>query len=248
MVFIDVHCHLEMCRNPEKAVENARKAEVIAITQGVKPESNKCALEFAEKYDNVKAALGGYPTDMTKLSEKEIDREIELIRRNKDKIVAIGEVGLDFKEDSVNKEKQIEIFRKFIDLAKEIDMPIIVHSRKAEEEAIEMLEKSDAKKVIMHCFSGRFSLVKRIADNKWHLSIPASINYSDGFKKIAKEIELDRLFCETDSPYLHPEKGKRDNEPANVVFVYKKIAEIKEINLKEVEKKIEENYRKLFGA
>jgi TatD DNase family protein len=249
MAFIDVHCHLEMCRKGEEAAKRAAKAGVIAITQGVNPKSNRKALEFAAEFENVRAALGGYPTDMVKMSNEEIDREIDFIRKSKRSVAAIGEVGLDLKEGNrENFERQKKIFSKFVELAKELDIPVIVHSRGAEAEAIEILEHLGAKKAIMHCFNGNFGLIARVIRNGWHLSMPTNITFSKHFQKVADFAGIDRLFCETDSPYLHPEKGKRDNEPANVVFAYKKIAEIKGISLKEAEARIEDNYKKLFGA
>ena len=178
---------------------------------------------------------------MLELSEAEIEKQTDIIRKNRDKIVAIGEVGLDLKE-AQNIEKQIKNFERFIRLALELNKPIIVHSRKAEKEAIEVLEKAGAKKVIMHCFNGNFKLAERIKNNGWSFSIPAIVSFSEHFQKIVKETPIEQLFCETDSPFLHPNK-ERDNEPANVVESYKKIAEIKGLNLGEVEKKIEENYK-----
>jgi len=246
MVFIDVHCHLDRCKgNSEEIMGRARNANVgIIINNGVGKEANKKTLELSKKFEEVKAALGIYPIDALKLTDKEIDLEIDFIRKNKEKVVAIGEVGLDLKE-SKEIDKQIKNLSKFIDLAKELDVPIIVHSRKAEKECIELLEKTGAKKVIMHCFSGDFKLVERIKNNKWSFSIPAVIKFSEHFQKLSREIPIEQIFCETDSPYLHPNK-KMNNEPALVVEGYKKIAEIKGISLEECEKKIESNYNNLF--
>lgn len=247
MVFIDVHCHLDRCKgNSEEIISRARNANVgIIVNNGVGKDTNKKTLELSKKFGEIKAALGIYPIDALKLTDKEIDSEIDFIRKNKEKVVAIGEVGLDFKE-SKEIDKQIKNLSKFIDLAKELDVPIIVHSRKAEKECVELLEKTGAKKVIMHCFSGDFKLVEKIKNNKWSFSIPAIVKFSEHFQKLAREIPIEQLFCETDSPYLHPEK-KTNNEPALVVEGYKKIAEIKGISLRECESKIENNYNNLFG-
>jgi len=247
MVFIDVHCHLERCKgNAEDIISRARKENVeIIVNNGVGKEANRKTLELSKKFNEIKAALGIYPLDALKLTDKEIDTEIEFIRKNRDRIVAIGEVGLDLKE-SKEIEKQIKNFEKFIKLSMALDIPIIVHSRKAEKECIDILEKIGAKKVIMHCFSGDFNLVKRIKNDGWFFSIPAIIKFSEHFQKMAKEIPIEQIFCETDSPYLHPDK-KMNNEPALVVESYKKIAEIKGIGLKECESKIENNYKNLFN-
>jgi TatD DNase family protein len=249
MVFIDVHCHLEMCKSDAaKIVGRARTAGVgIIINNSVNKNSNRKTLELASKFPEVKAALGYYPSEVINLSEGEFEDELAFIRKNKDKVVALGEVGLDLKENQ-DLEKQKMRFQKFIELSLEMDISLIVHSRKAELECIEILERMKAKKVIMHCFSGDFNLIKRIVENNWFLSIPANVAFSEHFQKIVGEVPIENLFCETDSPYLHPIRGKYDNEPANVVESYKKIAEIKGISLEECEKAIEENYKRVFGV
>jgi TatD DNase family protein len=252
-MFIDVHAHLDFFDDKKiaKAVENAKKAGVgLIINAGINPSRIKKTLEIMKKYpDIVKGSLGIYPVEMLEMNEKEIDEQFSLIRKlaSEGKVLAIGEVGMDFKEGT-DREKQKKNFERFISLSIELDLPIIVHSRKAELECVEMLEKMKAKKVIMHCFSGNFNLVKRIIENGWSFSIPANITFSEHFQKVVSECPISQLLCETDTPFLHPVKGQRDNEPANVIESYKKIAEIKGISLKECEKKIEENYKRLFGV
>lgn len=247
MNYIDIHCHLDMCYDIPSCVARARQADVKAIvTQGVNPKSNRAALELSRKYKEVKAALGLYPLDAVKLSDAEIDKEIQFIRENRKEFIAIGEVGLDFKEDSTEHERQKYIFNKIVSVAIELDKPIIVHSRKAENICIELLKKAKAKKVIMHCFSGKFKLVERIRDNGWFLSIPTNVKYSEQFQNIAKAIPLTNLFCETDSPFLHPDKEK-NNEPANVIESYKTIAVLKGISLEDVTLMIAQNYVRLFS-
>jgi len=246
MVFIDVHCHVDMCKaEPAEIVRRAKKAGVdILVSSGVNPDRIKKTLEFSEKFKEIRPALGLYPTEMLELSEAEIEKQIKIIRKNKNKIAAIGEIGLDFKE-AKEIEKQKNNFERLVKLAFELNKPIIVHSRKAEKECIEILEELKAKKVIMHCFSGNFGLVERIKNNKWYFSIPAIVTFSEHFQKLAKEVPIEQIFCETDSPFLHPEK-KMNNEPALVVEGYKKIAEIKGISLRECESRIENNYNVLF--
>jgi TatD DNase family protein len=244
-MFIDVHCHLDDFENIDEIVENAKKANVlIAVAQGTNAEDNKIVLQLAKTYPEIKAALGLYPVESLKLNDSELKAVVNNIEKNKDKIVAIGEVGLDLKMTN-ELEKQQKAFQQMIDLSLRLDKPIIVHSRKAELVCIEQLEKSKAKKVIMHCFSGKLSAVKRIIENGWYLSIPTSVKNLLHFQEVIKMTPIGQLFCETDSPYLHPDRGF-PNEPANVVVSYEKIAEIKNLKLSEVEKQIEKNYKKLF--
>lgn len=251
-MFIDVHCHLDKLIEEgitaEKAIKNAKAKKVDKmVVNGTDHSQNQIILELAKKHEEVLPALGIYPIDALKLSEKEIDEEIEFIKKNKKLIFAIGEVGLDLKEEELHKtlDKQKKILTKFVELSIELKKPVIIHSRKAELHTIELLENLKAKKVIMHCFSGKMSLVDRIAKNGWLLSIPANSHYSQQFQDVIKRVPIQNLLCETDTPYLHPLK-EWPNEPANVIYSYKKIAEIKGIKLQEAEKQLEDNFNKLF--
>jgi TatD DNase family protein len=245
--FIDIHCHLEMLPDVSQVIRRSDKAGVsLILTQSINAETNRKSLELAGKYHPVKACLGIYPIDALKMKEKEIEAEIAFIKKNKKEVVAIGEVGMDFKEDENEHDRQKETFKKFIALSIELDIPIMIHSRKAEKECIEILEECRAKKVIMHCFCGKWKLVERIQKNGWFLTVPTSVTKSEQFQAIARKVSLGQLFCETDSPFLHPDK-KWPNEPALVVESYKKIAELKAITLEEVKKQLYQNFIHLFS-
>jgi len=245
-MLIDIHAHLDICKNLNNLLKEIDKSEInIILNCGVDIKSNRKTLELSEKSSKIKSCLGIYPIDALKLSNSKINEEIKFIKENKNKIIAIGEVGIDLNW-SKEYEKQKKIFEKFINLSKELDKPLIIHSRKAEKEIIEILEKHNCEKVIMHCFSGNLKLVKKIIENKWSLSIPCIVKYSEHFKNIIKITPIEQLFCETDSPFLHPDKEK-NNSPINIIESYKKISEIKNISLKKVEKNIEDNYDMLFN-
>ena len=251
-MFIDVHCHIDMLVKEgitvKQAVANAIKKKVSCIVvNGVNPQHNRDILVLSEDFKEIKPSLGMYPIDALKLTDKAIDEEIAFIIKNKKDVYAIGEIGLDLKEDSLHASfgRQKIIFEKFVKLGMKLNKPVIVHSRKAELQTIEMLEDIGAKKVVMHCFSGKMSLVDRIVKNNWCLSIPALVKYSEQFQEVVKRVPIENLLCETDSPYLHPDK-KWPNEPANVIESYKKIAEIKGLKMGEVEKSIENNHHRLF--
>jgi TatD DNase family protein len=247
-MLIDVHCHLEMCEKPDDIASEAEKKDIIIVTAGVGMEANKKALEFASKHKNVQACLGMYPVDALKLTDKEINNIVKQIKENKDKVWGIGEIGLDYKESEKDeeRERQREIFEKFIKLAIELDKPTVVHSRKAEEDCIKILEELKAKRVIMHCFSGKMSFVKKIIENGWMLSIPTSVNNSEHFQGIIKITPITQLLCETDAPYLHPRK-EWPNSSLNIAVCYAKIAEIKQLDVKEVERQIEKNFEILYS-
>jgi len=247
--FIDGHCHIDIYSDKEinQIIKDSRKKDVgIIINNGLTPKVNLRTLELSKKYPEIKATLGIYPNECIEMSNEEIEKEIYFIKENKNKIIGIGEVGIDLYETKELFRQEI-IFKKFIELSKEIKKPLIVHSRKAEEKVIEILEKQNAEKVIMHCFSGNFKLVQRIIRNKWILSIPTNVTFSEHFQKVIKISPAGQLLCETDSPFLHPEKGKRNNTPVNVIESYKKIAEIKELTLEEVKNIIFNNYLRIFS-
>ncbi|MBN2881519.1 TatD family hydrolase [Candidatus Woesearchaeota archaeon] len=257
-MLIDDHAHLDYIPENKlsEVIKRSKEFGVKAIiSNGTTPESNKKILDISKKYDIVKPALGIYPTHTP---EFDIDKEIEFIRKNNP--VAIGEVGLDFKENKNEEEKSIQkqAFQKFIDLAENLKIPIITHSRKAENEVVEMLETSKIKpyKIIMHCFSGKKALVKKIRDNGWMFSLPTSIVRTEHFQTIAKNTVMSQILTETDTPYLSPFKTNQNlvdetseidiNEPANIRFSTQKIAEIKNLELAEVENAIFMNYQKTF--
>ena len=244
--FIDLHGHTDFYKDDEipAIVEDAKERGVLIVDSGAHPKQNKRVLELAEKY-NWKVTLGLYPIDIIGMKDSEIDFELNFIKKNKSKIIGIGEVGLDFKEDLHNWDKQKEVFRKVIRLAKEIDKPLIIHSRKAEKEAIEILEEEKAKKVVMHCFNGSFRLIERIVANKWYITIPTNVTFSEHFQKAILAVPIEQLFCETDSPYLHPRK-EMNNKPGNVIESYKKVAEIKGLKLDDVRNRIWGNFERLF--
>ena len=246
-LLIDMHSHLEHCffdNDRDKVIENAEKAGVkVAVTSGINPETNRKSLQLAEKFGIVKASLGIYPINTLqkeiesgdfplKPNVFDVDEEIKFIEKNKNKIAYVGEIGLDYALIKDEKEQK-DLFLKMISLAEKIKKPVLIHSRKAELDCIEMLESSKLKKIIMHCFTGKKKLAKRISDNGWFLTIPTCVVRSQQFQDIVKDVQITQLFCETDAPYLSPYKDKR-NEPAFIIESYKKIAEIKKMELNEV--------------
>ena len=263
-MLIDIHSHLDhpyFKDELDKVIENAKKADVkVILTAGLNPETNRKSLELAKKYSIVKACLGIYPiqtlqeeivTGNLPLKENrfDLDEELRFIEKNKKNIAAVGEVGLDYNLVQ-NKTEQKKDFEKIISLSERISKPIIVHSRKAEEDAIDMLKSSKLKKVVMHCFTGKKNLVKKAVDNNWFLTAPTAITRSTQFQENVGIIPITQLFCETDAPYLSPFKSDNNefnrNEPAFVIEAYKKVAEIKGMELKEVINNIWMNWQRVF--
>src|SRR3989338_5194977 len=218
-------------------------------------EKNQKILDLCKKVNIIKPAFGLYPLDAPNVicnedakdfskSKVDVDTTLKFIEKNKNNIIAIGEVGIDFKF-SEDEEHQVENFKKIIDLAKKIRKPLIVHSRKAEKLVIDLLEDAKFFKVDMHCFSGKKSLVKRGAELGLFFSIPANIIKSDQFQMNAKLLPLQSILTETDAPWLSPYAGKM-NEPAFIKDAVEKIAELKKLTVEETANAIFQNYQTLF--
>jgi TatD DNase family protein len=266
MEFVDVHAHLDHGRfdkDLDEVVERAKKKGCLVITSGVNVSTNRRVLELEDKYDNVFASFGIYPVDalakelevgeadgfVRDLEKFDVEKELAWIEENADKCVAIGEIGLDYNwkdfQTEEMREKQKEVFRKVLELARKIGKPVVVHSRKAEEDAIEILEEIGIKNVVMHCFNGRKSLIKRCVENDWYFSVPPVIMRLEHFQTLVGLVPLEQLLTETDAPYLSPVAGER-NEPANIAVTVKEIAKIKELNEEEVAEQIFNNAEKVF--
>lgn len=262
MLLVDVHAHLDHERfkkDLDDVIDRARDAGVKSIiTSGVNSSTNKIALSLAEKYDIVNCSFGLYPIDALEVELKnedsgftrdtepiDVDAELDWIKKNKDKCIAIGEVGLDYHWVQGKEKEQQRVFQKVIDMVEKIDKPIVVHTRKAELDCIEMLESSNLKKVLLHCCMGKKSLIRRAADNGWKFSIPPVITRLQHFQMMAEIVNINQILTETDCPYLSPFPDRR-NEPAFVFETIKKIAEIKNFTVEEVSNNIWMNYSDMF--
>jgi TatD DNase family protein len=246
-MLLDIHCHLTdnfFLNNIDETIKKCQDNDVgLIISAGLNPEDNRRVLELSKKYDIIKAALGFYPIDALSVDEREIDEEIEFIKKNKNKIIAISEIGLDYHHADPSK-KQKETFEKFIKLSEQISKPLIIHSRKAENDVIDMLESSNAKYPIFHSFGGNKSQIKKIIDKRWYFSIPPIILRSPNFQTLVNLVPLNQLLTETDSPYQGPYKDEK-NYPYNVKESIKKISEIKKIDFNETENIIYMNLQKI---
>jgi TatD DNase family protein len=225
-------------------IERAKKEGVIIINSGLGTTGIRKTLAMTEKYDNIYASLGITPTEF---SEKEIDETIELIRQNRDKIVAIGEVGLDYywvKEEDKRAQEAVN-FQRFIDLSRELGLPLVIHSRDAEDALLRILKEQNIK-ALMHCFGGDAPLAADAAKDGHLISIPANLANSRQKQRVVKAVPLESLVLETDAPYLSPVPKTR-NEPANIRKTAEKIAEIKGVDYDTVEAATTANAKKFFG-
>ncbi len=246
-MLIDVHAHLDFPQfNPDrdKIIKEAGREDIIIINSGIGPEGIKKTLELSRKHDNVYATLGLSPQEF---DEEIIEETISLIRKHRCDIVGVGEVGLDYhwiKEPEKRHAEKIN-FDRFINLSKELSLPVVIHSRDAESDVIKKIEEENFR-AILHSFGGTVEEAERAVSLGALISIPANICYSKQKMKLAKRIPLKSIVLETDSPYLSPEPKTR-NSPLNLKLSTEKIAEIKEVDVDTIEEVTTENAKKFFN-
>lgn len=251
---IDSHCHLEQPdydKDRDDFIEHLKKELKAIVTSCAKPEDFEKTLEIVERHKGFAfACIGLHPEHIRNITEKELEIFLERIKLNKDKIVGIGEIGLDFYwvKERIDQEKQKELFKQLIAFSKEIRKPMVIHCRDAHNETLDILEKEDAKHVLLHMW-GEKNLLKRIEENGFYISIGPIIDKSKNHKKIARDFPIDRILLETDSPWFGGKTEKGDiirGTPLNIKIPAGRIAEIKKISFEEVWKKCGENAVKFY--
>ena len=250
MQMIDTHCHVlkEEMANYIDIIEECNSKDISMIINGYNNESNKEIIELSNKYNNVYPAIGLNYDQIDKFTDKDLEDLEELLKNNK--VVAIGEIGLDYYWTKDNSEKQIYFFKKQLELAKKYDLPIIVHSRKASQEVFDIIKESGVRKGSMHCFAGSVEMAKEFIKLGFYIGLDGPITYENNVKgvELVKEIPLEKLLIETDSPYLTPEPNRgKQNSPLNLIYIVNKIADIKGISTEEVIDKTTVNAKELFN-
>lgn len=253
-MLIDSHAHLDGERfdNDRDRLINALKDAGVdlIINPGADLSSSIKAVSLSEQYDNIYAAVGVHPH-----AAKEMDNStIELLKSftNRDKVVAIGEIGLDYHYDNSPRDIQKQRFKEQLDLAKEVKLPVIIHSRDATKDTFDILKETQDGSLegVLHCYSGSVEIALEYIKLGFYISLAGTVTFKNAKmpKEVAKNIPMDKLLIETDSPYLTPEphRGKR-NEPIYVRYVAGTIAELRGISFEEVAKKTAENTKRLFN-
>ncbi|CAM4485505.1 TatD family hydrolase [Paenibacillus tarimensis] len=253
-MLIDTHTHLDSKKfdnDREAAIQRAREAGVeIMINVGFDRETIPSTMELAEKYEFIYAVIGWHPVESIHMREEDLEW-IERLSAHP-KVVAIGEIGLDYHWDTSPKDVQHEVFRKQIQLAKRVGKPIVIHNRDAHEDVVRILREEKAEEVggVMHCFSGSWETAKQCLDMNFYISFGGPVTFKNARvpKEVLAKVPEDRLLIETDSPYLSPEpyRGKR-NESAYVAYVADAAAVILGKDRKEIEKITTDNAKILFG-
>ncbi len=252
MIF-DTHAHYDDSRFDEDRDELLKKLHEDGISYilnaAASPESLDTTLELAEKHEFVYAALGIHPHDADKLNEA-IMEKIRCLSGNR-KVVAIGEIGLDYYYDNSPRDIQKYWFERQIELAKELELPIIIHDRDAHEDTVNIIKKTNAKQVggIFHCFTGSAQMALEMLKQNLYIAIGGPVTFKNARKtiEVVEAVPLDKLLVETDCPYLSPEpfRGKR-NHSGYLEYTIRKIAEIKGISENEVAEATLVNAKKVF--
>lgn len=253
MEFFDSHAHYndeKFDSDRESLIEQIYKEDITNIMNvGYNLISSKKAIEIASNYDFMNASVGISPNDIDDIEVEDLNKIKELAKH--EKVKAIGEIGLDYYWNKENKEKQKEIFIKQIEIANELDLPIIIHTREAVMDTIDILKNKICvkKKGIFHCCPLNIELIKEALKLDFYISFagPVTFKNSKNAQEVVEKVPLERLLIETDAPYLSPEpvRGTR-NDSSNVKFTAQKIAEIKGITLEEVAKQTYLNAKKIL--
>ncbi|MBM7036592.1 TatD family hydrolase [Vibrio ulleungensis] len=253
-MFIDSHCHLDkldyqnLYQNVEQVLANAKAVNVEKmLSVGVTLESFPAMMELIEKHEQVLASCGVHPLDVESPFDLETLRKYAQHKR----VVAVGETGLDFHYKPETKALQLERFSTQIDIAKEVNKPLIIHTRNARKETLDLLKSGDAKSCggVIHCFTEDLEFAKQAMELGFYISISGIVTFraATELKEVVKALPLDRLLIETDSPYLAPvpHRGK-ENQPAYVVEVASYIAQLKGVSLQQVATQTSQNFHTLF--
>ena len=249
---IDTHSHINFDEYKEnfeeflKEIKNNDVSEV--IIPGVDVSTFDEIVSYCEKYDMLYGTMGTHPSEYKKYNDAAEKKMIEYLKHPK--IVAIGEIGLDYHFEPETKNEQIDLLHKQLKIAQEVQMPVIIHDREAHDDCFNILEEYKLKDVIFHCFSGDVAFATRCLDRGYYIAIGGVVTFKNAkdLKEVAKYVPLDRLLLETDAPYLAPVpfRGKL-NTPAYLKYIAQEIASLKNTNIEQIKECTTNNARKIFG-
>ena len=254
-MFVDSHCHLTyepLVDNISTIVKNCKASDVHKLlTIGTNIESSVKCIEISKQYENIYSSIGIHPVEAhNEMNKKD---QIQKLYRSSNKNIGYGETGLDFYYSVSEKKSQIDLFENHIKYAIEDNSTVIVHTRNAEDETLNILKehkKNSNLRVLIHCFTGSMKFAKSLLDIGCYISFSGIITFKNAtdIQDVATYVPLNRILIETDSPYLspHPLRGKK-NSPENVVLVAKKLSELKNLNIDHIGKETTSNFLKLFN-
>lgn len=245
----DIHAHLQFeqfDKDRDDVIDKTREKLNGIITSGINPDDARKALEIRDKYpDFIFVTLGLHPIHVFDVDAKQLEAYLEFIRSSEDEIVGIGEIGLDYHHirDPMKVKETKTVFIEFLEFAKELKLPVILHLRDAIEDGYKIVIDNDVRNCVFHCYSGKQSLAKDIARDGYWISLATNILHSKKPKKAAKSVDLSLVLTETDSPFLG--MGER-NDPSNVEKVCEQIASLKGESVEKIKSITAENAKTLF--
>ena len=245
---IDTHCHLSLTDDIDSILMDAAKDDVLKlIISGCDAKSIRDGLEIIYRYPEIYMTVGFHPDEVDNITDKDIN-DLEILLKTNKKIVGIGEIGLDYYHNDMNKERQKEYFIKQLELAEKYDLPVVIHSRESIQDVYDILKEHHNRGVI-HCFSGSLEMAKEFIKIGFYLGIGGVITFKNSkLKDVVSELSLDNIVLETDSPYLAPEPHRgHTNYPKNVKLVAQFIHKLKEIPLDEVKEITTKNVYKIYS-
>ncbi len=247
---IDTHSHIDMLKNPEfSIVESINSGVEKIIVPSASPSGFSGVISLTERFDSVYGALGVHPEDV-KSYDDEVEKQIYAKTLENKKLIAIGEIGLDYYWDKSNKEQQKDVFKRQLEIALSLDIPVLVHDREAHEDTFEILKSLGNKKVILHCFSGSVDFAKECIKQGWILGVGGVVTFKNSrkLKEVIKAIPLEKIVLETDAPYLtpHPFRGE-ENSPKYLHLTAKEIANLKDTSFENVDKTTTKTAKEFFN-
>ena len=249
MTLIDTHAHIyydDYLGRMDNVIQSARDVGVEKIISiGVDLKSSEKCINLAEKYEQIYATCGIHPHEANKAPKRYL-YELEQFYSHP-KVVAVGEIGLDYHYDFSDRRTQRKIYHEQLELAKSIDLPVVVHCRDSDDDILIGIQESRHRSGVIHCFASGLDFAEKILESGFYLSFTGLITFAKELEEIVCEVPLNKMMVETDSPYLTPKphRGKQ-NEPANVLYVAERIAELKEVSIEEVAESTTERAYDLF--
>ena len=247
-MLFDIYSHLDDRAFDADRAELIESLDMLVMNPGCSLESSRNAVALSKQYPHIYAAVGSHPDAADEVNAQVLEEYRTLCKLNP-KIRAIGEIGLDYHYEDIPREIQLQAFRSQMSLAAELDLPVIVHERDAHADGMSVVKEFPTVKGVFHCYSGSLEMARELIDLGWYIGFTGVLTFKNARKavEVAANIPLERLVLETDCPYMAPEpfRGKR-NDPGKLYRMAERLAEIRGLSLKEVERITAENGRRLY--
>ena len=251
MIF-DTHAHMDdraFDADRAELLEDLPNQQIaLLMNPGCSLESSRNAVKLANSYDYIYAAVGSHPDVADEVNEEVLEEYRKLCKLN-DKVKAIGEIGLDYYYETIHRETQMRAFRMQMQLAQELDMPVIVHERDAHNDGMTIVKEFPKVKGVFHCYSGSAEMARQLVNLGWYIGFTGVLTFKNARKAVetAASIPLDRIVLETDCPFMAPEpyRGKR-NDPGKLYRMAEKLAEIRGLSVEEIHRITVENGKRLY--